>query len=88
MARVLQPQHSFDPCNDFVTGGSGGLVQIDQSKANVLVYGSLQRRTTVRRVRLLFDLDQHLPLGFPRGELGQSLSPSSSWSRLLKNPEW
>ncbi len=87
MARVLQPQHSFDPCDDFVTGGSGGLVQIDKSKPNVLVYGSLQRRTTVGRVGLLFELDQHLPLGFPRGELGQSLSQLSSWSRLLKNPE-
>lgn len=47
MTSFLNTQDTTDPCDNFVGGGVGGLVQVDNTVTDVVVNVALQGRATV-----------------------------------------
>jgi len=58
MASMLQPQHPFDPGDDFVAGRSRGLVHVDESETKMLIEWPRRWRTAEGWVGFFFKLDQ------------------------------
>ena len=57
MSRLFHSQNSLNPRDDFVGGGIGRFVQVDESRANVVLNGTFERRAAVRKRRVMIRSD-------------------------------